>query len=286
MFAEVIHPQHTLRMRKTGLLALIFFAVPVWLSAQKNPDPRRAELMSALKAASPVAEAVHGDEKQFIQLALPFAPLNLTIESGDMKLNSDFNNIFFGYEGEAAGIADDEVPALANRFHCGPPCAERRGNAFVPDLTALRKLVQQFQLNAPGVQVLAQWGVEGSFRFNNVFVNSDRSALAYTPSPLVHAVPSNMVQKYPNFMEALPAGVSGVRLLALVAEAKDLRICAIQDTPTGIRLIREGNADNVSGVLILKKGKSAPQVGDDFQNGWEIVWIKEIAPEIYYFETS
>lgn len=223
------------------------------------------------------------DVGQYLALAGPFAPLDLQVTRGRASDASLLKNFYLGVCGAALQI---DTARLAGAFHCGPGCTARRRAHASDRLGQLAELVRTLR-KTKNVGLIAQWGRPGSFRVNEMFKLGSwvREAI---PSPKFGLIPSGEWNEYATVeLYFSTRGIDGPATLALVHQAEELGVGAVARLTDGaVAVLIVGLGDNLSGVLFQEPGQSAPQPGEQLQNGVEYKVVLKLKPGVYYFETT
>jgi len=60
----------------------------------------------------------------------------------------------------------------------------------------------------------------------------------------------------------------------------------VRDSLGSTRVVRVGVSDNEAGLLFVKTPSAKPKKGQKMLDGREYVYVEEIRPNIFYYETS
>lgn len=258
---------------------LAVVAVATGASATDSP---RTELGRLIPYAQAFCEPIFGNREAFRQAVLPFAPLSLGVANGSPAERAAARNLFLGMAGQACGV---NATALARSFNCGLGCVARRKAELVAKVVRLRALAAEVG-KRPGFSILAQWGVPGEFRVDNIFAVRGR-VLVVRPSPRMGLVPSDDWTLVSDLAAALKGrGVPEQEVLRLVEAMKAESIAAIVRDGGVLRMVRMGIADNESGLLIASNLRSAPRVGQRTSDGREYRVVEQIEPGVWFYETT
>lgn len=139
----------------------------------------------------------------------------------------------------------------------------------------------------PQIKVLAQWGIKDEYRVNNVFhmIGQTNESL---PSPVMGFIPSDKWRKLESpekYLEEIK--VPKTKFDSMLTKVKEMGLAAVvRDTQENVRVVRVGVSDNEAGLLFLKNPSNKPKKGQKMLDGREYVYVEEIKPNIFYYETS
>jgi hypothetical protein len=228
--------------------------------------------------------AIKTDQKAFTLAVLPFAPMDLQVTKAKNYEEADMlRNFYLGIVGAACRI---DSAALANSFHCGKSCIEYRKSDVTGKFDRISQLVKDFDATQQ-VQLLAQWGIKDEYRVNNVFHMMGQTNESL-PSPTMGFVPSDKWRKLGGPEEYLEEiKLSAPKFNALMTALKELSLAAlVRDSQGNTRVVRVGVSDNEAGLLFVKNPSAKPKKGEKMADGREYVYVEELKPNIFYYETS
>jgi hypothetical protein len=266
-------------------LTVCSFATVLAQNGPSFPVPRAEQEFEALfPHLENYAGSISGNQKAFTLAVLPYAPLDLQVTKAKTHEEaSALKNFYLGVVGAATGI---NSAALANSFHCGQSCIEYRKSSVVVNLAGISELVDEFS-SVSQLEVVAQWGIKDEYRVNNVFhmIGQTNESL---PSAMMGFVPSDKWRKLDTpekYFEEIK--VSQAKFDSVLTRLKELSLAAVVRTAEGnIRIVRVGISDNEAGLLFLKKSAKKPKKGQSMIDGKEYIYIEEVKPNIFYYETS
>ncbi len=259
------------------------FAVP--RAQSEFPVPHAEHEFAAL---SPHLEeyggSIRGDQKAFTLAVLPYGPLDLQVTKAETHEEASvLRNFYLGIAGAAAGI---DSAAMANSFHCGQSCIEYRKTDVVGKLAQILELSNEFSAMSQ-LEIVAQWGIKGEYRVNNVFHMMGQTNESL-PSSIMGFIPSDNWRRLDSpekYLEEIK--ISKAKFDPLLAKVRELNLAAVVRTPEGdIKVVRVGIADNESGLLFHKNLSKKPQKGQKMLDGKEYIYIEEVKPDVFYYETS
>ena len=268
-------------------LALVIHCTGIGVAQNRPsfPVPRaEQEFVALFPHVEGYGGAIRNDQKAFTLAVLPFAPLDLQITKAQNYEEANvLRNFYLGIAGAASGI---DPTALANSFHCGKTCIEYRRSDVVGKLTRIAELVDEFDA-ARQVEILAQWGIKDEYRVNNVFHMMGQTNES-VPSPLMGFVPSDKWRKLASpekYLEEIK--LPQAKFDAMLTKVKEMSLAAVvRDSQGNIRVVRVGISDNEAGLLFVKTPANKPKKGQKMLDGREFVYVEEIKPNIFYYETS
>jgi hypothetical protein len=258
------------------------------LFAQSKPSfpvPRAEQEFEALfPHLEGLAGSIRGNQKAFTLAVLPYAPLDLQITKAKTHEEaSALKNFYLGIAGAASG---NDAAAMANSFHCGPSCIQYRKSDVVGKLVQISGLVDEFS-SIPKLELLAQWGIKDEYRVNNVFHMMGQTNESL-PSAVMGFIPSDRWRKIDNpetYLEEIK--LSKNKFEALLTKSREMNLAAVARTLEGdIKVVRVGIGDNEAGLLFLKHSSKKPKTGQKMLDGKEYIYIEEVKPNIFYYETS
>jgi hypothetical protein len=249
------------------------------------PVPRAEQEFEALFLhLKGYAGSIRGNQKAFKLAVLPYAPLDLQVTKAKTHDEASvLKNFYLGIAGAATGI---DSAAMANSFHCGQSCIEYRKSSVMGSLSRISELVDEFS-SVPQLEVLAQWGIKDEYRVNNVFHMRGQTNESLA-SAAMGFIPSDKWRKLDNpekYLEEIK--VSKAKFDSVLTRVRELSLAAVVRTAEGdIRIVRVGIGDNEAGLLFLKKSTKKPKKGQKMIDGKEYIYIEEVEPNIFYYETS
>jgi hypothetical protein len=268
-------------------LALIisFATVDYAQNRPSFPIPRAEQEFGALiPHLRGVSGTVRNDPKAFALAVLPYAPLDLQITKAQNYEEADaLRNIYLGVAGGITGIDSGE---LANSFHCGKNCVDYRKADVVGKLAGITKLVAEFKTVAQ-IKILANWGIKEEYRVNNVFHMMGQTNESL-PSPVMGFIPSDKWRKLDTVEKYLEEiKVSKAKFDSLLAKVKEMSLAAVvADLNQSVRVVKVGVGDNEAGLLFVGKSSEKPRKGQKMSDGREYVYVEEIKPNVFYYETT
>lgn len=273
---------------KATLFAALILCFAAGPFAQTRPDfpvPRaEQEFVALFSHLEGYGGAIRENPKAFTLAALPYGPLDLQVtKAKTYEEASILKNFYLGIAGSASGV---DAAAMANRFHCGQNCIESRKSDVVGKLAQISEIVNDFSAISQ-LQVVAQWGISNEYRVNNVFHMMGQTNES-APSPVMGFVPSDKWRKLENpekYLEEIK--VSKAKFELLLTRLREMSLAAVVRSSEGdIRAVRGGIGDNEAGLLFLKNQSRKPKKAQKLLDGREYVFIEEIKPGIFYYETS
>jgi len=216
---------------------------------------------------------------------MPYGPLYFEVRRAKTPKEADqWSNFLLGLGGGTCAI---DSAALANKFHCGPPCTAERRRQAVEALPATRKLVAEFR-KLKGVWLLSQWGVPHDYRVNDLFNMLEGQTNEALPSPAMGFVPSNWWKAWPGVPQYLATiGAKQEDVERVIAQMRALPITsAVVREGADVRVIRIGIGDNQSGLLFTSPKAPVPRVRSALPDGREYTVIEVLEPGVIYFETT
>lgn len=266
---------------------LVLFSVASQFG-QNRPDfpvPRAEQEFEALiPHLRGYGGSIRGDQKAFSHAVLPYGPLDLQVtKAATHEEASVLRSFYLGIAGAASGV---DAGDMANSFHCGEKCVEYRKSDVRGKVPKIAELVKEFSAISQ-LGVIAQWGIIDEYRVNNVFhmMGQTKESL---PSQVMGFIPSDKwrtLETPDKYLEEIK--VPKIKFNLLLKGIKELSLAAIVRTSEGdIRVVRVGIGDNEAGLLFLKDQSKKPQKGQKTGDGREYVYIEQIKPGIFYYETS
>jgi hypothetical protein len=274
-------------MRLLLSLALVVSCVAAIVAQDRAsfPVPRaEQEFVALFPHIEGYGGAIRNDQKAFLLAVLPYAPLDLQITRAQNHEEADtLRNFYLGVVGAASGI---DSAALANRFHCGKSCVDYRKSEVVGKLGRMTDLVAEFNA-VPQIEILAQWGIKDEYRVNNVFHMMGQTNESL-PSPVMGFVPSDKWRKLESpekYLEEIT--VLKAKFYSILTKTKEMSLAAlVRDSQGSVRVVRVGISDNEAGLFFLKNPSNKPKKGQKMLDGREYIYVEEIKPNIFYYETS
>lgn len=269
-----------------SLVLIISFATVNYAQNRPSfPIPRaEQEFGTLIPHLRGVGGTVRNEPKYFALAVLPYAPLDLQITKAQNYEEADvLRNFYLGIAGGVAGIDSAE---LANSFHCGKSCIDHRKSDVVGKLTRVTELVAEFK-TVPQIKILANWGIKEEYRVNNVFHMMGQTNESL-PSPIMGFIPSDKWRKLETvekYLEEIKAPKA--KFDSLLAKVKEMSLAAmVADLNESVRVVRVGIGDNESGLLFVNKSSDKPSKGQKMLDGREYVYVEEIKPNVFYYETT
>jgi hypothetical protein len=215
--------------------------------------------------------------------AFPYGPLGLDIRKAKTPAEADRSRGFFlGAAAGACGIPEDQVTAY---FFCGPACPGNRRDHLVRQLAAVKALKKDFE-GLPRARLISVWAPGDEFRVNDVFY-MDGKAREAIPSPVMGFVPSGDWKTLPSLgAYARRIGIPESKIRDLTRRMRDIGLSALIRDTSAIRLVGVGIGDNESGLLFPRPGAARPRVGAQWPDGRKLTIVEELAPGIFYYETT
>jgi hypothetical protein len=224
------------------------------------------------------------DVEAFVRAVLPFGPLDIEVRNPQYFRSASIARV--QYLQALAEAFDLDALGIASSFLCGFPCVQSRKAQAVDRLDSLTLVVNYLRANE-SVQILANWGIIGEFRVNDVFRMMGQTFEA-RESQLAGLVPSGSwsapieMDSYLRKLRLVQAEFDNVIQLL-----KRLSFAAVVRCGTNcIRAIRTGIGASESGLLFLSTEARPPAIGDMWWAGKQFTQIEEIAPTVFYFETG
>lgn len=212
----------------------------------------------------------------------PYGPLGLEVRKGSPAEADRIRNFHLGLAAAACGIPPAQVTAA---FFCGPECPRNRRDHLVSQLPKLRAAVDVFDRLKP-IDLISIWAPKGELRVNDVFVLDGETRQAL-PSARLGLVPSGVWKPWANLETYLSTiNVKASEVTDLVQQMLGIGVSALVRETSQIRLVAVGVGDNESGMLLLGPQASPPVLGGDSGNGREYVIVDEVAPRVWFYETS
>jgi len=278
------------RLKNILTILALFVSSASILLAQSEPsfltNRTKGEFDALIeKYTAEFGRAINGDTNRFKHLALPYSPLDLQIKKAkNYEEASYWRNIYGGVAGAAAKV--DPI-ALVNSFECGWSCVDYRKSDLIGKLPKILELVKEFN-DAPQIELIANWGIEDEYRVNNVFHMLGGRTREALPSPIMGFVPSGKWRKLDSIEKYFDEiKISKTKFDSLITKTKELGLVTVMRNPNGdTKVIRVGIFDCESGLLFLKQASSKPVKGQKTPDGKEYVYIEEIKPNIFFYETS
>jgi hypothetical protein len=258
------------------------------LFAQSRPSfpvPRaEQEFEALLPHLEGYAGSIRGNQKAFTLAVLPYAPLDLQVTKANTHEEASvLKNFYLGIAGAASG---NDSAAVANSFHCGQSCIEYRKSGLVARLAQISELENEFS-SISQLEVLAQWGIKDEYRVNNVFHMMGQTNESL-PSAAMGFIPSDKWRKLDNpekYLEDIK--VSKAKFDSVLKKVRELGLAAVARTPEGdTKIVHVGIGDNEAGLIFLKHSAKKPKKGHKMLDGKEYIYIEELKPNIFYYETS
>lgn len=271
-----------------SFLALALVISYVAVAAQNRPTfpvPRAEdEFVALFPHVEGYGGAIKGSRKAFALAVLPYAPLDLQVtKAKTYEEASMLRNFYLGIAGAASNI---DSAALADSFHCGQSCVEYRKSDVAGKLPRIIELVNEFNA-APQIEILAQWNIKDEYRVNNVFhmLGQTNESL---PSTVMGFIPSDKWRKLESTERYLDEiKFSKAKFDSLLTKIREMSLAAMVRTREGnVRVVRVGVGDNEAGLIFLKNPADKPVKNRKMTDGREYVYVDEIKPNIFYYETS
>lgn len=231
-----------------------------------------------------VGGIIKNDPKAFALAVLPYAPLDLQITKAQNYEEADaLRNIYLGVAGGITGIDSGE---LANSFHCGKNCIDYRKTDVVGKLSQITQFVVEFRA-ASQIKILANWGIKEEYRVNNVFHMMGQTSESL-PSPIMGFIPSDKWRKLETVEKYLEEiKVPKAKFESLLTKVKEMSLAAVVGDLNGsVRVVRVGIGDNEAGLLFVSKSSDKPSKGQKMLDGREYVYVEEVKPNVFYYETT
>ena len=249
----------------------------------KVPVPRaEAEALALRPYLEGYCGRSPGDEGAFKLAVLPYGPLDLQVRGA--KTHDEANalrNFHLGLAGRACKV---DASKLAASFHCGPDCTRWRRGQLVKQLPELKALAARFQ-GLAGVWLLAQWGIPGEHRVNDLFRMAGQTNEAL-PGPAIGLVPSQAWRSWPDEASFLSGvGAKPAEVDAALEQLRRLSVAAAVREGQGVRLVKVGIADDEAGVLFFPAGARLPKRGDRALDGREYVVVEPLEAGVVLYET-
>jgi sulfur relay (sulfurtransferase) DsrC/TusE family protein len=137
------------------------------------------------------------------------------------------------------------------------------------------------------VRVLAQWGTPDEVRVNNVF-HWHGETKESIPSREMGLLPSDEWKVLGSLaLYYKEHNINPAELNSILQSMQELGLAALVKTNAGqIEAIQTGISDNESGLLFLPPEASKPKVHEHVPNGREYVYLEELEPGVFYYETT
>ena len=253
-------------------------------STPAPPDQVEEEFRAAAEAAAPLAQSLGGDTAAFLASVQPYGPLDLVILKGRTPRQSDLLRSFFlGVVGRGAGI---HPSGLANRWHCGSPCAVARRDSLVRRLPQIDTLVHRFRA-FDNATVVAAWP-HGGYRFGLVSFDGKRYSRS-TASPLLGLLPWKSEPADSSDRALWGTGVTRKAVETVVAAMRAAGVAAIvREGSQGVRVVLQGAiGDNEAGLLFLPTNLPRTDFnGIELLDGRRYLGGEQVAPGVYFYLTT
>jgi hypothetical protein len=266
-------------------LILCFAATPFAQNRPSFPVPRaKQEFEALIPHLEGYGGSIRGNQKAFTLAVLPYAPLDLQVTKANTHEEASvLKNFYLGIASAASGI---DSAVMANSFHCGQSCVEYRKTDVVGKLSQISELVNEFSATSQ-LEVIAQWGIKDEYRVNNVFHMMGQTNESL-PSSVMGFIPSDKWRKLDTpekYLEEIK--LSKPKFDVLLTKIREMSLAVVARTSEGdIKVVRVGIGDNEAGLLFLKNPSKKPKKGQKMLDGREYIYIEEIKPNIFYYETS
>lgn len=270
------------RLSSYGLCLLIAFMLTSNSYSQSNfPVPRaESEFRSLVVSLIPRAQDFRGDANQFVEQAMSFGLYDLQTLKASSTEAATLRNYYLGVMGSAAQV---NAANLANRFHCGPPCAENRLKHLTGLLSAIDEAASAFRkINRLTVVTLHETGhrLGGYFHLDGRYYEA-------VASPIMGFIPSGnwLLTEDDQVLERLGlTEVSRDNLFDLMRAADLVAMVAAEDGST--RAIWAGIGDNEAGLLFLQKSSPKPVMGALISGAGIIVALERVREGVYFYTTT
>lgn len=206
----------------------------------------------------------------------PFGPAYLVpgepFASQDLQRTNDMQNRMFGAVMAMNGVSEEDAVGIPNRFHCGPPCLDRRRDDLAAHLPALSTLAKDFDVS--GLQVVALWP-DDAIRVDDRIYGPGGFSLRRTP--YLH------MQVASRTRDAVVVSPS-VDVARMAQTLKDVGAIAIARDRFGVRVIhRESIGDNEMGLLFTTPQRAASIDPGQLPDGGRYQWVKPLRDGVYFY---
>jgi len=246
------------------------------------PKPGGDELQHLMPHIQAACAVVRERPSLWPVRSFPYGPLGLQVRKAPAAEADGIRNFHLGLVAAACGVRSEEVTGY---FFCGPECPKNRRDHLVQQLAKVRILLSSFE-RLRGIRLISIWAPKGELRVNDVFVlnNQVREAV---PSAKLGLVPSGDWRPWPD----LPAYLATLRVeeatvTDLVSRMRDIGLSALVREPSYTRAVGVGVGDNESGLVFMQQGAGAPRVGKATSDATQYTIVEEVAPGVFYYETT
>lgn len=271
-----------MRRSRIALTLVLLVAGSTSRAAQNAEDTAGDELKRLMPDLVSACEVVRDNPPFWRFRAFPNGPLGLEVRNAKPQEADTIRNVHLGMAARACEVPASEITAA---FFCGPECPKGRRDRMVQRLPGIRKALEVFDRLA-SVRMVSLWIPRGEFRVNDVFVMGGRVREAI-PSAKLGLVPSGDWKPWDS-IEAYLATIHVSKGVVddLVQQMSSLGISAMIRDPSAMRLVGVGVGDNESGLLFLHKDAQPPHVGDVRPDGSKYQMVENVAPGVWFYETS
>ena len=238
------------------------------------------EFALAVRTASSLAAAHHGDTARFLTLVQPFGPADLSIATGKDPVGvARLRQFFYGAVMSAAGI--DRGWGLA-RHSCDRACSASRRAQLAPRAEAVAELAAHFRrLGAPSV--VAVWP-GGETRVDDVILSPDsaRRLLRTAERGILPAGAASLSDGGAAALETL--GIHRASLDSLARGMRAAGIAALAREGGDIRAVAAGSVSTREWGLVFGDAP-ALKAGEVTADGRRVVTVESLLPGVHYYLT-
>ena len=262
------------------ILAAVLQAAPN--DAERVAPPGGDELKRLVPHLTSTCAIVRENPSMWPFRIFPYGPLGLEVRKASPGDADRIRNFHLGL---AAAACDVPPAGVTGSFFCGPECPRNRRDHLVSQLPRVRAAVDAFERLRP-IDLISIWAPKGELRVNDVFVLDGETRQAL-PSARLGLVPSGEWKAWVSLETYLATiKVNGSEVTDLVQQMLGIGVSALVREISQVRLVAVGVGDNESGMLFLGPQASPPVLGGDGGNGREYVIVEEVAPGVWFYETS
>lgn len=271
------------RVRCFLLSATLLLSLHLYVKAADQEPPGGDELKHLLPHLDSACKIVRDSPEIWPYRSFPYGPLGLEIRKPASASEADhIRNFHLGMVAAACRIPPSLVTAS---FFCGPECPGNRRDHLAHQLPAVRSLAQAFNALA-AIRLVAVWAPEGEFRVNDVFVLNGQ-AMEAIPSEKLGLVPSGNWKTWPSLGAYLATSkVLEKDVQGLIDQMLAIGLSALIRDGSRTRMVGVGVGDNESGLILLPADSSPPRVDMELPDGRKYTIVVEIAPGIFFYETT
>lgn len=214
---------------------------------------------------------------------MPFGPLDLQVtQVKNFKKKLDLKNFYLGYVGAALEI---NPLLLTESFHCGVECVELKKKRLENNIIQIKEILHKVS-SYEKLKIIASWGIKNEYRINNVF-NIMNKPFEAIPSPKFGLIPSGFWHEVNMSKYLKEIGLNKKELNRIISKMKKNLISSIYKDDDGyIRLIHTGVGDNEAGLIWISPQGKIPFVKQEMKDGKQIVVLKKVENNLFYYETS